>query len=419
LILQSFSLRSLCFVYSSCVLKSKSSNLIIREAFEAHDIKVPSGGSWDAGIDPGPIPPREWLLANQFCRGFVSSVVAAGGTGKSALRLLQFVSLALGRPLCGQHVFHRCRVLLVLEDDEDELQRRITAILIHYKIDRSELADWLFCASPKAVKLAIMQNKARAVGPLEQQLRDAIARRRADVISLDPFVKTHALEENSSGDMDFVADLLARIAVEFNICIDAPHHVRKGQVTPGDADSGRGSSGIRDAGRLVHTLAAMTESEAATFGINADERLSYVWLDNAKVNISVRSSRADWFHLIGVPLGNGTDKYPSGDTMMVVEPWTPPDLWTGLHSVTLNTILDDIEAGMPNGQRYSGDNAAKDRAAWPVVSRHCPTKSEWQCREIIRAWLKTGLLYHREYDDPVSRKPRKGLYIDGSKRPSI
>jgi hypothetical protein len=38
----------------------------------------------DAGDDPGPIPPRGWLLANQFCRRFLSSIVAAGGTGKTA-----------------------------------------------------------------------------------------------------------------------------------------------------------------------------------------------------------------------------------------------------------------------------------------------------------------------------------------------
>jgi AAA domain-containing protein len=56
---------------------------------------------WNAGLDPGTIPPRQWLLGNQFCRGFISSIVAAGGTGKSALRLLQFVALALGRELSG------------------------------------------------------------------------------------------------------------------------------------------------------------------------------------------------------------------------------------------------------------------------------------------------------------------------------
>ena len=153
---------------------------------------------WDAGNDPGPIPPRQWLLGNQFCRGFISSIVAAGGAGKTALRLLQFISLATGRALSGQTVFRRCRVLLIsLEDDRDELQRRIKAVLDRYRIDRGELRGWLFCASPKLVKLAMMNGKTRVTGPLEQYLRDAIERRKPDLISLDPFIKTHSLEENN------------------------------------------------------------------------------------------------------------------------------------------------------------------------------------------------------------------------------
>ena len=203
------------------------------------DWMPPGLDEWDAGDDPGPIPPRQWLLGNQFCRSFISSIVAAGGTGKSALRLLQFISLALGRPLCGQHVFRRCRVLVIsLEDDRNEMERRIKAVLDHYNIKRSELKGWLFCASPKLAKLAEMKNRTRIIGPLEQQLRDAIARRQPDIISLDPFIKTHSLEENDLGDMDFVCDLLARMAVEYNIAVDSPHHVHKGQLTPGDAELG-------------------------------------------------------------------------------------------------------------------------------------------------------------------------------------
>jgi hypothetical protein len=38
---------------------------------------------WDAGDDPGKIPPREWLLANQFCRSFISSIVEGALTPPS------------------------------------------------------------------------------------------------------------------------------------------------------------------------------------------------------------------------------------------------------------------------------------------------------------------------------------------------
>ena len=75
----------------------------------------------------------------------------------------------------------------------------------------------------------MMNGKTRVTGPLEQHIRDAIERRKPDIVSLDPFIKTHSLEENDSGDMDFVCDLLARMAVEFNIAVDSPHHVHKGR----------------------------------------------------------------------------------------------------------------------------------------------------------------------------------------------
>jgi AAA domain len=397
----------------------KNEDLDVDEEIDQPKNKVVGLDEWDAGDDPGPIPPRQWLLGNQFCRGFISSVVAAGGTGKSALRLLQLISLAIGRPPCGQHVFRRCRVLLIsLEDDRNEMERRIKAVLDHYKIDRAELKGWLFCASPKLAKLAVMNRKVRSVGPLEQQIRDAIARRQPDIISLDPFIKTHGLQENDSGDMDFVCDLLARMAVEYDIAVDSPHHVHKGQITPGDADSGRGSSGIKDAGRLVYTLAPMSADEAKTFNIDPDLRCSYIRLDPAKINIAARATKATWFHLIGVTIENGTEDYPNGDTIQVVEPWSPPSTWADTSVETLNRILDDIAKGMENGQRYTNAPASKDRAVWPVIQKHYPDKPEAQCRTIISAWLDSGLLYRDEYIDPVDYKKRKGLYVDSAKRPS-
>lgn len=391
----------------------------LRESPEPAPEPPPPLDEWDTGNDPGLIPPRQWLLGNQFCRKFISSIVASGGTGKSALRLLQYISMAIGRSLTGQHVFRRCRVLLIsLEDDRDELERRITAVLKYYNIDRAELKGWLFCATPKLVKLAELKNKVRSVGAMEAMVKAAIKRRNPDIIGLDPFIKTHGLEENDSADMDFVCDLLARMAVEYNIAIDSPHHTRKGLTSPGDADMGRGSSGIKDAGRLVYTLAPMSEDEAKLFDISAEDRLLYVRLDSAKVNIVRRGGKATWFKLVGVPIDNGNDDYPSGDEVQTVVSWTPPETWSNLSSVSLNAALTEIDEGLSNGQRYSGAPNAKERAAWPVVQKHCSGKSEGQCREMIRTWIKTGLLYSKDYTDPIDRKDRAGLYVDSTKRPT-
>jgi RecA-family ATPase len=177
-------------------------------------------------------------------------------------------------------------LLISLEDDRDELQRRIAAVLIHFGIDRRELKGWLFCSTPTGVKLAVQRNKTRVVGDLERWIRDAITRRQPNLVALDPFIKLHDLAENDSGDMNFVCGLLTSIAVERKIAVDVPHHVHKGSIVAGDADAGRGSSGIRDAGRLIFTLTVMSEAEARAFNIEPDERLAYVRLDSAKVNIA-------------------------------------------------------------------------------------------------------------------------------------
>jgi hypothetical protein len=379
---------------------------------------------WSAGVDPGPIKPRPWLLGNQFCRGFISSLFAAGGVGKSALRLLQFISMALDRPLCGQRVFRRSRVLLIsLEDNDDELQRRIQAVLLQYGIERSELEGWMWCSTPIGRKIALQDHNKRVVGDLEKSIREAIERRKPDIVALDPFIKLHSLEENDSGDMNFVCDLLMKIATENNVAIDIPHHVHKGQIAPGDADAGRGSSGIRDAGRLIYTLTVMSEAEAESFDITPDERFGYVRLDSAKVNIASRATAATWFRIIGVHIRNGTPEYPDGDTVQVAKPWTPPDAWTGLSNHTLNAILDAIEVGCvdedkhPTGERFSDAPAATDRAVWPVIEKFAPNKSKAQCRTIIHAWVRSGLLLVKPYNSPSQRRERKGLYVDNAKRP--
>src|SRR5262249_32474981 len=135
---------------------------------------------------------------------------------------------------------------------------------------------------------------------------------------------------------------------------------------------------------------------------------------------------ATWFRIVGVPIANATTEYPAGDSIQVAEPWSPPDAWSGLSNVTLNAILDAIDAGCRdedtgqlNGERFSNSPKAKDgpRAVRPVIQRFAPDKTEEQCFTIVHTWLKTGTLVVKKYDSPGQRKERLGLYVDPTKRP--
>ena len=207
------------------------------------------------------------------------------------------------------------------------------------------------------------------------------------------------------------------IAHDHNVAVDAPHHVSKGPADPGNAHKGRGASAMVDAGRLVYTLAPMSAEEAKQFGIPEAEARRYIRQDKAKVNIAPPARKTSWFKLVGVPLGNGNDIYPNGDEVQTVEPWVPPEIWDNLSADIQNAILDTIEVGLPNGCRYSDSSAAKDRAAWKAVTKHAPDKNKTQGREIIKAWIKSGVLKSDDYEDPERREKVKGLFVNAEKRP--
>jgi hypothetical protein len=143
---------------------------------------------------------------------------------------------------------------------------------------------------------------------------------------------------------------------------------------------------------------------------------------------TLTTSSTIWFKIVGVEIGNATEKYPKGDGVQVVEPWTAPDnkIWKNVSIATLNRALDNIDKGYvddkgrPTGERYSAANDAKGRAAWTVVQTasmsECDVSPE-DCKAMIKEWLKNGTLHEREYDGPEQRKKVKGLFVDNSKRP--
>jgi hypothetical protein len=386
------------------------------------DQNAASLGVWNAGDDVDPPPPRGWLLGNIFCRQFVSSLYGDGGTGKTGLRYTQYLSLVTGKELTGERVFQRCRVLIVsLEDNDQELRRRIRAARLHHNIAIEEVRGWLFLSAPgkKAGKLVEIDNRSRTCrSTLADLLEEAITKHRIDLIGLDPFIKTHAVDENVNKQIDAVVEVLTDLAAKYDIAVDTPHHTRKGPADPGDADRGRGASAQKDAGRLIYTLTPMTSEEAKAFGLEDEQRHALIRMDSGKVNIAPKLWKAKWFRLVSVQLDNASELYPHGDSVHSVEPWTPPEIMEGVDATQINHILDVIDAGLSDGQRYSEAPRAENRAAWKVVSEEMPGKTEAQAREIINTWMRNGLLERKTYEDPVQRRKVKGLYVNAAKRPS-
>ena len=206
-------------------------------------------------------------------------LAVAGSAGKTAVRIAQALALATGRPLTGEHVFQRARVLIVCPRG---YARRAAAPRAG-----CEAASWrhhrggarlvvLLGASRPEARRATRRIAPRHAGRPRTADPRIIAERKINLVILDPLVKTHTAEENDNVALDAVACILARIAGDMNCGVDVLHHERKdGSPAAGDANRGRGASSFRDAARLLYTLTPMTEAEREQFGLSeADRRRS-------------------------------------------------------------------------------------------------------------------------------------------------
>jgi hypothetical protein len=366
----------------------------------------------DVGDDNQPIPPRQWLLGNVFCRQFVSGLIAPGAGAKTSLRIAQFLSLASERELTGEHVFARSRGLIVcLEDGMTELRRRIRGAMKFHNVNPSDVKGWLFLTTPTGIKMAQRHPKTKAVvrGDLDQALRAFIDERKIDLVSLDPVKKAHSLEENSNDDMDALVTILARLAIEKNIAVDILSHERKNPGEAGDANRARGAGALKDGGRLMYTNTWMTEAERDAFNLTEEQRRFLFRVDSAKVNLARPSATMQWFRLVGVRLDNGDETYPNGDEVQTVERWTPPGLFEGFSTDELNRALERLRAGMGDGRLYSAAPSARERGAWRVVQEICPAQQEERCRKVISTWVKNGVLTIGPYYDKEKRKNLEGI----------
>jgi hypothetical protein len=405
-------------------IKARPGNSIDRPAAPRFDNDEAGGlldlEEWDFGTDNEPIPPRGWLLGNLLCRQFLSSIFADGGVGKTALEIAMALSLATGRSLIGEHVFVRCKGLLVcFEDGKDELRRRLTAAMLHYGISKADIEGHLFVTAITRgdAKLVLMKDGGLRVGKLRDALERSIVRHGIDVTFLDPLVKIHSVSENDNAAMDFVAEILADLAIEHDGSICSPHHTRKGPADPGNADVGRGAGSLKDAFRLCYTLNPMSKEEAGLLGISNDDRVSLIRLDSGKTNPVRRSPTPRWFRLVGVRIGNETAMYPSGDEVQTIERWHPPNHFKNVSDEVWNTILDEISGGTEDGGKYSDSGkAGQARQAWRVVAKHC-NKIETEAKLIIKTWKKNGVIIPEKYHDSNQGKDVLGFVVDDTKRP--
>jgi len=83
-----------------------------------------------------------------------------------------------------------------------------------------------------------LEKSGRTVrGQLADNLEAVIVARRIDIVGIDPFVKSHSVEENNNSAIDEVAQVLTDLAAKHNVAVDSPHHISKGNSRSGQCQS--------------------------------------------------------------------------------------------------------------------------------------------------------------------------------------
>jgi hypothetical protein len=363
------------------------------------------------------IPPRPWLMRGLLLRKQVTSLIAAGGIGKSIFGLIVGMHLAAGRdfgPFKCVNGPYRVAVLSV-EEDADELERRFEALRVHFGFTNDEARNLFIinCNEEPIIAAADRRGvvtRTKFGDELERQLfREAI-----DVVIIDPFIEIWDGDENSNPQVKGAAAIIRRMIRRMNAACLLMHHVKKGGVVPGDIDAGRGASSLAGLVRLAHTLTNMSKDEAKTFGL--DKPAGFIRLDRAKGNYLPPGEEATWFQLQSVEIGNAdpAQNLPS-DLVGVVAPWTPPKAFEGVTTEDVNRVLDLIEEASKNVP-YSRNGNATDRYVITLLMTELG-KTEAAAKTIFSSWWDSELIVEKTYPQLSKGKGGKGLIVDNSKRP--
>jgi hypothetical protein len=288
------------------------------------------------------IPARQWLYGKHLLRRFVSVDVAAGGTGKSSVKIGEALAMAAGRNLYGIAVHDGpLKVWLYnLEDPAEESERRIHATAKWFHIAPADVDGRLYVDSGRDQRCVIATETeygARIAQPVYEQIKTQLLERGIDVLTIDPFVSSHEVSENDNRAIDAVVKAWGRLADECNCSINLVHHVRKGNGAETNADSARGAKALVDAARSVNVFNRMSPDEASLAGIAEDQRGFYFRVQNDKTNLAP-PEKASWYRMNNVSLDNG-------DQVGVACPWKWPELFEGISTRHLIAVQKAVEGG--------------------------------------------------------------------------
>jgi KaiC/GvpD/RAD55 family RecA-like ATPase len=253
---------------------------------------------------------RHFAVDRLLPRGKVTVIAGPGGVSKSSMLMHMMVYGAMGQSFYDFKPDGELKSLYVsYEDDTLELHKRVHALshalrefddgkldLIHdvdAKLKRNFLtfaaddnaASWLLMSKPD------QRSQAERTARVEW-LVGLLKREGIRLLTLDPVVYTHNMEESSPGEMAQYMQTLTYIAKQADCAVCVLHHMHKAALwqTIDEINQGslRGASSFADNARSVAVVLSMGNKDAPLFGLESSQETTdrYVIFKHVKHNYS-------------------------------------------------------------------------------------------------------------------------------------
>ena len=185
---------------------------------------------------PHELPDQRWLVRDLWAHEGVGVIGGSPKCLKSWLGLEIAVSLASQTPCLGRfEPASRGRALVYMAEDAiPDVRARLEALCRHHQVDLAALDIFVITASTLRIDLASDQQRLLATV-------DAI---RPNLVLLDPLVRLHRQDENSSADMSALLGFLRQLQRDLQTAVILVHHARKNGAAGQPGHALRGSSDL-------------------------------------------------------------------------------------------------------------------------------------------------------------------------------
>lgn len=344
-------------------------------------------------IEASAIPPRDVLYGKHYYRQFLSTTVSPGGLGKSSNAVVEALAMVTNRDLMDEQPQKPLSVWYWNgEDPMEELQRRVAAACIHYKIARDDIEGRFYVDSGRNTEIVIAKEDRGNIViafPLVEALTAEIKARGIDVLIIDPFVASHSVSENDNNKIEAVVKQWMRVADEARCSIELIHHVRKGNGTnETTVEDARGAIALIAKVRSARVLNGMSKSEAQDIGVEEKDRFGFFKMETGKANLAPRSGMAVWRRMVGVPLGNRVNALE--DTVGVPVAWVKPDVLDVLKDHHRVAAVRMVQSGEWREDIRASNWVGHAVAAAMELDLDNP-KDKHTVKSVVRLWCKTGV----------------------------